>query len=63
VIFYGLVSLETNSVIEFFSSRERAETERLNVIADEPDWEPILSVVAIDFSGEQAGVLRGWRAP
>jgi hypothetical protein len=62
MLFYGLVSWETQSVVEFYPSREEAEAERADAVADEPGWESVLGVVAIDFSGESAVVLPRWRA-
>lgn len=57
VIFYGLVSWETNAVIEFFASRQEAESERLTILADEPDWASVLAVVPIDFGSAQPSIL------
>lgn len=49
MVFYGLVSWQTHSVIEFFSSADEAEAEIANVAGDEPDLASTLSVVEIDL--------------
>lgn len=47
MIVYAVVSDETDRVIEFFPTRDEAETMLARVLADEPDWREILQVEAI----------------
>jgi hypothetical protein len=51
VIFYGLVDARLQEAVELVGSREEAERVLEDVLADEPDWLGMLSVVEIDFSG------------
>jgi hypothetical protein len=47
VVFWAVVSYEINRVIEWFPSREEAQTMLDTVVADEPDWRWIMNVEPI----------------
>lgn len=51
VRFYGLVDLSVLEAIELYLTREQAERALAAVLADEPDWEPILRVEEVSLSG------------
>jgi hypothetical protein len=56
VIFYGLATWQSQSVEEFFLTREEAESCLRRVLADEPDWVGLVGLVRLDFSREEPGV-------
>lgn len=58
MIFYGLLDREIAEVIEFYPSREAAEAELREILADEPGWIAKLEVVAVDFVGDKPKVKR-----
>lgn len=49
MIFWGLASWEIQEVIEFFLSRNEAETALAEIIRDEPSFADTFGLVAIDF--------------
>lgn len=51
VRFYGLASLRTLKVVEFYRCREEAEQALLDVIRDEPELEAEVAVVVVDLGG------------
>jgi hypothetical protein len=62
VTFYGLadyrlVGSGLGEVIEFYLSREEAESALRDVLSDEPEWEGELAVVTIEL-----GQTRAFRA-
>jgi hypothetical protein len=50
VVFYGLVTREVQSVVDFYLTREEAEATLRDVLADEPDWQETVGLVRLDFS-------------
>ena len=44
-------------MIEFFATKADAEAELEQILRDEPGWASVLSVVAVDFSGEAPQLL------
>jgi hypothetical protein len=56
--FYGLLDRDLDEVIEFYPSREAAERELAEILADEPGWVEKLEIVLVDFSGAEAAVTR-----
>jgi hypothetical protein len=54
VILYAVVSDEIERVIEFFPTRDEAETLLARVLADEPDWREILHVEPIVLRARRA---------
>jgi hypothetical protein len=54
VILYGLADARLQEAVELFPSREQAEEALAQVLADEPDWSELLSIVRLDFSGRNA---------
>jgi len=52
VLFYGVVSAQTEKVVEFFPNWEEAEALIAEVEQDEPDTAALLSVTVLEF--EQA---------
>jgi hypothetical protein len=58
MLFHGVVSPKTQSIVEFFLEREQAEAFLAGVEQDEPDTAALSSVVALEFeqaSNEPAG--------
>ena len=55
---YVLREVDVNEVIEFYPSREAAERELEEILADEPGWVEQLEVVVVDFSGAEPAVTR-----
>lgn len=49
VMFYALVSDEIQEVIEFFIRHKDAERMLAECLADEPGWETIIRVEAVEF--------------
>ena len=49
---------DLDEVIEFYRSREAAERELAEILADEPGWVEKLEIVLVDFSGAEAAVTR-----
>jgi hypothetical protein len=49
VRFYGLISADTEEVVDFFPSEEAALTALLECLADEPEWENVLRVEPCEF--------------
>lgn len=58
MLFYGLLDRELAEVIEFYPSREAAEAELREILADEPGWVARLEIVLVDFAGDEP-VVRG----
>jgi hypothetical protein len=58
VIFYGLATWQTQSVEDFFLTREEAEATLRDVLADGPDWQETVGLVRLDFSGAEPVVER-----
>jgi len=54
VIFYGLADARLQEAVELYATRDQAIDALEQVLADEPTWERILSVVEIDLSGWNA---------
>lgn len=50
VIFYGVLSVTTESVVEFFPTRAEAVEMIADVRADEPDTAEGLDVVEVEFA-------------
>ena len=50
--FYGIADARLDEVVELYTTRERAEAELAEVLADEPDWRDVLSVVPVILGGE-----------
>jgi hypothetical protein len=49
MVFYGLVSAETDRAIDLFPDREAAEAMLADCLADEPGWADVLSVERIEL--------------
>jgi hypothetical protein len=49
VVFYGVVSTNTEAVVEFFLEREQAEAFIAEVKDDEPETAALLSVEPVEF--------------
>lgn len=47
--FYGLVSEETASIVDFYPDERAALNALLNYLSDEPEWEDDLRVEAFEF--------------
>lgn len=52
MVFYGVVSAETEKVVQFFPTREEAEAMVAGVLEDAPELAELLEVVPIEFSTE-----------
>jgi hypothetical protein len=52
VFFYGVVSLETQRVVEFFATRAEAEATLARVLQDAPELDELLRIEALEFSTE-----------
>ena len=52
VVFYGVVSFETEKVVQFFPTREEAEAMIAGVLEDAPELAEALEVVPVEFSTE-----------
>ena len=52
VVFYGVLSSETEKVVQFFPTREQAEAMIAGVLEDAPELAELLEVVPIEFSVE-----------
>ena len=50
VIFYAVVSDETEQVIEFFNTPTEAEVMLERVLRDEPDWRDVLYIEPIELT-------------
>ena len=57
MIFFGIADSRIQEVIEFFATKADAEAELEQILRDEPGWASVLSVVAVDFSGEAPQLL------
>jgi hypothetical protein len=51
VVFYGLLDHNLDEVIEFCLTRDAAERELAEILADEPGWAAKLEIVLVDFGG------------
>lgn len=49
MVLYGVLDLRLREVVEFFTSRARAETFIAECLADEPEWRDLLAVEVIKF--------------
>ena len=49
MIFYGLVSAETEKVGDFYPTMTEAQTALGECLADEPEWEDVLRVQPVEF--------------
>lgn len=49
VLVYALVSARARETVELFLDRATAQAAMADALADEPSWEGVLSVVALDF--------------
>jgi hypothetical protein len=59
MILYGVVRRHTEEVVEFFDSREEAESKLRTALRDESNGDVVVGLVRVDLtSGEWA-----WRAP
>jgi hypothetical protein len=56
--FHVLLDHGLSEVIEFYPSREAAQRELAEILADEPGWVEKLEIVVVDFSGVEAAVTR-----
>lgn len=62
MVFWGIADARIEEVVLFFGTRQEAEHELTLILADEPSWRKILSVVLVDFSGlEPAAIPTGRR--
>jgi hypothetical protein len=61
--FYGLLDRDLVEVIEFYPSREAAEKEFAEILADEPGWSTKLEVVQVDLGGGKIPVHGVSRTP
>ena len=52
VVFYGVVSFETEKVVQFFPTRAEAEAMIAGVLEDAPELAEVLAVVPVEFSTE-----------
>ena len=51
-MFYGVVSRETEKIVQFFPTREEAEAKVARVLEAAPELAELLRVVAVEFSTE-----------
>lgn len=51
MILYALVASDSDFAIDLYPSREVAEAALRDVLTDEPEFESMLSIVPLDFSG------------
>jgi hypothetical protein len=49
MVLWGLADFFVDEVIEFYPSREAAESALRDVLADEPDWEGMLAVLPVQL--------------
>jgi hypothetical protein len=47
VVFYGLVTWQTQSVVDFYLTREEAEATLRDVLHDEPGWDDTVGLVRL----------------
>jgi hypothetical protein len=52
MIFYGLVTWQTASVVDFYLTRAEAEASLRDVLADEPEWQETVGLVRLDFPAQ-----------
>jgi hypothetical protein len=52
VVFYGVVSAETDKVVQFFPTRAEAEAMVVGVVEEAPELAELLEVVPIEYSTE-----------
>jgi hypothetical protein len=51
VLLFALVASDSDFAIDLYPSREAAEEALRQALADEPEFEALLSIEAVDFSG------------
>ena len=56
MIFYGLADARLEEAVDLYATRAQAEETLAQVLADEPEWVGLLSIVAIDLSGVEPSV-------
>jgi len=50
VLLYALISDEIGGkVVDYYATREEAEAELRDAISDEPEWEGLLRIEAVEF--------------
>lgn len=54
---FALVSLEINQTISIYPDRLAAEDDLSLILADEPDWEPVLRIVEIVWPDDSARLM------
>ena len=59
MIFYALVASDSDFAIDLWPTREQAEHELRKVLADEPDFIDLLSIIGVDLSVLRAQAERG----
>jgi len=52
VVFYGVVSAQTEKVVQFFATREEAESMIAGVLEQAPELAGSLDVVPVEFPTE-----------
>jgi hypothetical protein len=57
VLLWGIADAQIEEVVLFFPTCEEAEHELALMLADEPSWREILSVVAIDFASPEPAAI------
>ena len=56
MIFYALVSSDASLAVDLYATREAAEAELREVLADEPTFAEILTIVRLDFCSQEVVV-------
>jgi hypothetical protein len=51
VLLFALVASDSDFAVDLFASRATAEDALRQVLADEPEFEELLSIEPLDFSG------------
>ena len=49
MVFYGLHALDTEEVVDWFLTEQKAEAALRDVLRDEPGWVGEVEVVRVDF--------------
>jgi hypothetical protein len=57
VLLWGIADAQVEKVVLFFPTRQEAEHELSLMLADEPSWKEILSLVFVDFSSLEPAAI------
>ena len=58
MLLFGLHDRQLERIVDWYTSRERAEAGIAVILRDEPEWEVLLEIVSVDFGGAGVRVKR-----